>query len=226
MPRTARVVAVGFPHHITQRGNFGQNIFEDDKDRKQYLLRIQEYIDKFNVGVLAYCLMSNHVHFIVIPSNENSLAKVFHTAHMKYSQYLNKKLNRRGQLWQGRFYSSILDDAHLIAATKYTERNPVRAGLVKKPWDWHWSSAKAHINSHKTPLLNLANLFDYIEISPQSWKTFIDNPTDLLTVEKIRKGISTNRPVGNEDFIKKLEKQFNRCLTSAPRGRPERPYNK
>ena len=75
MPRIARIVAVGLPHHITQRGNYRQEVFLDDSDRRQYLFWIQEYSLKYHLSILAYCLMSNHVHFIAIPQEEDSLAK-------------------------------------------------------------------------------------------------------------------------------------------------------
>jgi putative transposase len=128
MPRIARVVAVGLPHHITQRGNYRQDVFFDTDDRRQYLLWIGEYSAKYGLSVLAYCLMQNHVHFIAIPREANSLAKTFNAAHMRYSQYFNKKLKQRGHLWQGRFYSCVLDESHLMLASRYIERNPVRAG--------------------------------------------------------------------------------------------------
>ena len=86
MPRIARVVAVGIPHHITQRGNYRQDVFLDDSDRRKYLLWIQEYSQKYHLNILVYCLMRNHAHFIAIPQKEDSLARTFNTAHMRYSQ--------------------------------------------------------------------------------------------------------------------------------------------
>ena len=136
MPRIARLVAIGLPHHITQRGNYRQDVFLDDNDRIKYLSWIREYSDKYGLSILSYCLMQNHVHFIVIPEREDSLAKTFNTAHMRYSHYFNKKLKATGHLWQGRFYSCVLDGPHLIVAAKYIERNPVRARLVNKPWQY------------------------------------------------------------------------------------------
>ncbi len=141
MPRMSRVVAVGLPHHITQRGNYRQDVFLDESDRNQYLEWVRDYSIKYGLSILTYCLMRNHVHFIAIPSKEDSLAKTFNAAHMRYSQYFNKKLRQKGHIWQGRFYSCILDEAHLILAARYIERNPVRAGIVEKPWQ-NWNSGK------------------------------------------------------------------------------------
>ena len=144
MPRTARIVIPNLPYHITQRGNYGHSVFSDDSDRKKYLSWINEYSNKYNLSIYAYCLMDNHIHFIGTPRDEDSLAKVFSTAHMRYSQYLNKKRKVKGHLWQGRFYSVVLDEPHLAASVRYVERNPVRIKIVKKAWQWKWSSALAH----------------------------------------------------------------------------------
>jgi putative transposase len=93
--------------------------------------------------------MDNHVHFIVIPREEDSLSKVFSISHMRYSQYFNKKKKASGHLWQGRFYLCVMDDDYLVTALRYVERNPVRAGIVRKPWQWKWSSAGEHVGQRK-----------------------------------------------------------------------------
>jgi len=149
MPRIARVVAVGFPHHITQRGNYGQTVFEDEEDYLLYLKWLEKYCKKYSLKIWAYCLMSNHVHLIGVPMNENSLAKSLNAINMRYAQYLNQKRMVKGHLWQGRFYSCILDERHLYAAVRYIENNPVRAGIVKRPWEYKWSSARIHVGEDK-----------------------------------------------------------------------------
>ena len=221
MSRIARLVAVGLPHHITQGGNYRQNIFLDDSDRRQYLLWIQEYSHKYNLSILAYCLMQNHVHLIAIPEREDSLAKTFNTAHMRYSQYFNKKLKTTGHLWQGRFYSCVLDKSHLMVATRYIERNPVRANIVKKPWEWRWSSVLSHIGQEESPF-RLAELFKIIDISHNSWKEYIDSKEDEKALAEIRKHTLTGCPLGANSFIENLEKIFNRKLFVLPRGRPKK----
>ena len=113
MPRHSRIVIPDIPHHITQRGNYRQDIFKSDSDYEKYSLWFNEYAAKYKLDVLAYCLMSNHVHFIVVPGKEETLARVFNTTHMRYAQYVNKKLKATGHLWQGRFFSCVLDNKHL-----------------------------------------------------------------------------------------------------------------
>jgi len=220
MPRIARVVIPGLTHHITQRGNYGINIFHDDKDRIEYLSRINEYCQKFGVSVLCYCLMSNHVHFIVIPPEENTLARIFHTAHMRYTQYFNKRKGDRGHLWQGRFYSYVLDEGHLIEAARYIERNPVKAKIVKKPWQWKWSSVQEHIGLQNSSFIELENLFNYIGMKKEKWREFISDSQKETTMTTIDQHLSTGRPLGNKRFITRLEKRLDKRLHALPWGRP------
>ena len=145
MPRTARIVIPGCLYHVTQRGNYRQNVFYEDQDRAVYLKYIEEYAGKYKLGIYAFCLMDNHVHFIVKPHNLDSLAKTYRVVHQKYSLYLNRRLKEYGHRWQSRFYSCIVLGSHIPKAVKYVERNPVRAGMVEQPWHYAWSSARAHI---------------------------------------------------------------------------------
>ena len=145
MPRAARVVFEGVVHHITQRGNYRQNVFEDDSDKSKYIEFIREYSEKYGMKIYAYCLMSNHVHFIAAPVKEDSLAMTFKYSNMRYSSYFNRKNKRSGHLWQGRFYSCPLQFEHALEALRYVERNPVRARMVELPWEYEWSSAREHV---------------------------------------------------------------------------------
>ena len=223
MPRRARIVAVGLPHHITQRGNFKQTVFEDDNDRRKYLTWIQEYSNKYKLSLLAYCLMSNHIHFIAVPHSRDSLARTFNTAHMRYAQYANKKMQHSGHLWQGRFFSCILDEQHLIAATRYVERNPVRAKLVNKPWQWKWSSAAVHTQKGKS-LLSLGNFFALTDIHPSEWEGYIISDEDKNIVESIKKHTFVGRPLGSKQFLEKLKNklQTQTKFPSLTRGRPRK----
>ncbi|MBN1527285.1 MAG: transposase [Candidatus Omnitrophica bacterium] len=226
MPRIARIVAIDHPHHITQRGNYRQNVFTNDADRKQYLEFIAYYAKKLHLEIISYCLMDNHVHFIAIPKHEDSLSKTFSIAHTRYSQYFNNKMSSSGHLWQGRFYSCVLDERHLMATARYIERNPVRAKIIKDPIDYMWSSAKCHANKSRTEIIDTSQLFRYIEIPQKDWKEFIsehDNPDEIA---RIRKSTITGRPLGSEHFIEKLEKVFDQRLRALPVGRPKKEEKK
>jgi len=219
MPRQARIVIPKLAHHITQRGNYRQNIFDNEGNYKQYCKWINEYAKENSIDILAYCLMSNHVHFIVIPRKEEDLSKLFRTAHMRYSHYLNRQRSAKGHLWQGRFYSCILGDSHLYRAIRYTENNPVRAKIVKNAWEYEWSSAKDHTGyRNNKPLIKLGK---YKTIEEKEWKDYLreDDPEMAADIR-----LKTNRGlvVGTDKFIKKLETVLNRSLKCLKQGRPRK----
>lgn len=219
MPRISRAVAVGYPHHITQRGNYQQHVFEAEEDYIQYLQWLKEYSQKYSLKIWAYCLMNNHVHFVCVPMKEDSLARTFNTLHMRYSQYFNKKKKVRGHLWQGRFYSSSLDERHLYAAIRYVEKNPVRAKIIKEPHEYRWSSAKAHVYREIDHIL----INDcYLGKEIKNWLSYLMENEDKIIIDNIRKNTKTGRPCGDEVFIEKIENLLDRRLNALPKGRPRR----
>lgn len=226
MPRIARVVAVGHPHHITQRGNYRQKIFSTDTDRKKYISLLKDESKRYDLVILAYCLMSNHVHLMVIPEREDSLGKVFKYVNMKYSQYYNKKMDAQGHLFQGRYFSSVMDERHTIACARYIERNPVRIKMVDKPYLWEWSSTKVHCGMEENDGLGVNKFFDYIEYEQKEWKKFIELPDNPKELKQIRDNTRKGRPIGDNNFIEKLEKKLGRILRFKPKGRPKKKVKK
>ena len=139
MSRTARLVVPGMPHHITQRGTRRFNVFHDEADRLDYLSLFAENCHEFRLAIVAYCLMTNHVHYIAIPERTDSIARVFHRVHGTYSKRFNIKHGFVGHLWQERPFSCVLDEDHFWNAIRYVEQNPVRAGMVRNAIDYRWS---------------------------------------------------------------------------------------
>ena len=219
MARTARIVAPDYPYHITQRGNYRQAVFENKEDRKKYLLWIDEYSEKYGLSLLAYCLMDNHVHFIAVPGQEDSLSKVFSIVHMRYSQYFNKKMSASGHLWQGRFYSCVLDEPHLMTAIRYVERNPVRSGLVKNAWEW--SSAAFHTGRSKMEI-KLGDIKGILDFDVIKWEQFLSSEDDENQIKIIRNNTKQGRPVGTAKFIEEIGTKVGRVLKTLPRGRPRK----
>jgi putative transposase len=219
MPRIARVVITDYPHHITQRGNYKQTTFQEGADFKRYLVWLEEYRKKHKLNMLAFCLMPNHIHVIAIPEEKDSLAKVFNTCHMRYSQYFNKKNNAVGHLWQGRFYSCALNEQHLYEAVRYVENNPVRAGLVEKAWNWEWSSAAYHLMNKNEGhmLIKLEDINKFIKVD--SWEKYLKEKTDDKIVKQMKANTLTGRPSGNDSFVEKIEKMLNTRLRALPVGR-------
>ena len=145
VPRIARVVAVGAPHHVTQRGNNRQKVFFSAADRRIYLLLLGSHCHRWKLTLLGYCLMPNHVHLVAVPEQETSLAKAVGRTNYEYAVYLNGRRRRSEYVWQNRFYSTSLSRDHLVAALRYVDLNPVRAGLVVEAVSYEWSSAAAHV---------------------------------------------------------------------------------
>ena len=221
MPRIARITELGMPHHITQRGNYRQKVFGKDEDFKEYVSLLNECSGKYGLKILAYCLMNNHVHFIAIPTEKESLARTFNTTHMRYAQYINKKKKARGHLWQGRFYSSILDEMHLIEAVRYVERNPVRAKLVKKAWDWRWSSAGAHVGKSEADVNISRNAF-LEEVIKDNWKQYLFQKDEEKYLEELRMKTRTGKPFAGEKLLRQLEEKYKMKLGVRLKGRPKK----
>src|SRR4030095_10320621 len=152
MPRTSRVVVPGMPHHIVQRAIRRYAVFRDISDRNFYRKVFQESCAMYGLSIRAYSLMTNHVHYIAIPRDRYSIAKVFHRAQGLYASWFNEKNGYVGHLWQERPFSCVLSEARLKNAIRYVENNPVRAGMVLAAEDYLWASARAHSFRGPDPL--------------------------------------------------------------------------
>ena len=162
--------------------------------------------------------MSNHVHFIAVPSEIDSLARCFSEAHVRYTRRINHREGWKGHLWQARFGSSVLDENHLIAAARYVERNPVRAGIVKEAWQYPWSSAAYHIG--KVPDAGILSSENILQGLIGDWKTYLRKEDEHHFVESVRRESFVNRPLGAAPFINRLEEQFQLRLSRGKAGRP------
>ena len=214
MARIARIVIPNYPHHIIQRGNRSQNVFFTAQDKKSYIDLLCKYAIESSVIFWAYCLMDNHVHLIAVPKNEDSLARGIGRAHRHYTRMINFREGWRGYLWQGRFISYPLDEQYLYAAVRYVERNPVRAGLVKRAEDYPWSSAKAHVLKEKDILIS--DNFMLSEI--KDWSSYLAEDDRDIDRNLFREHACTGRPLGDEKFIIKLEEITGKVLKKGKPG--------
>ena len=213
MARSARVVIPGLPHHVTQRGNRRQQTFFNDEDYAAYVELMAQWCRDEGVEIWSYCLMPNHVHLIAVPSSEESLRGAIGEAHRLYTRRINFRQKWRGYLWQGRFASFVMDEAYLLAAARYIELNPVRAGLVVDPCDWPWSSARAHLTGSDDALVKVAPLLTMIP----DWRAFLRSALPEAELRDIRRHSRTGRPLGDEAFLVRLEGMIGRVL------RPKKP---
>ncbi len=216
MGRLCRVVVPGLSHHITQRGVRRSPVFFDDRDRKIYLELLSEACELFGLSIRSYTMMTNHVHLVAVPEHEDSLGKTLRDTHGPYASYFNRRYGFCGHLWQARFHSSPMDDAHFWAAVRYVENNPVRAGMVERAEEYPWSSAAAHCGRRSDPILSS------FEVNPQlipEWAEWLAAGQPAAEIETIRQKARTGRPLGSKTFIKGLETALGRRLLAAKRGR-------
>lgn len=209
MPRMARLVVPGYPHHVTQRGSRRQTTFFCDDDYLEYLALLRKHQARAGVEIWAYCLMPNHVHLVAVPEKKDSLAKLVRVAHHRYALGVNSRNGWQGHLWQERFHSFVMDERHLLATVRYIELNPVRAGLCGHPDQWRWSSIHAHLHGRRDPIVNVSPMGQRIS----DWGSYLSGPDGGgPTDDDLREHTRTGRPAGDEPFISELEALSGRRL--------------
>lgn len=229
MARLARVVIPDVAHHVTQRGNRRLPIFFSDDDRHSYLELLRESCANAGVRCLAWCLMDNHVHLILVPRNADGLRAALGEAHRRYTRHVNFREGWRGYLFQGRFASYPMDDAHLMAAVRYVELNPVAASIVPRAEDWRWSSARSHIAGARTaddPLTDVAALGEHVG----NWRAMLRHGLEAgdagkeaeIVAGAIEARLRTGRPLADTTWIARAEAALARLLRPAKPGpKPE-----
>ena len=218
MPRSSRVVIPGVAHHVTQRGNRRMQTFFCEADYAIYREWVAEGCKAAGVEILAYCLMPNHVHFVVVPSHPDALRYALAGAHRRYTSLINKRQRWQGHLWQERFHSFPMDDVHLIAAVRYVELNPVRARLAATPDGWKWSSAAAHMQGKSDGLVAAVLLPPLDGVG--SWADYLDGEQQRETGAQIESHSLSGKPLGSGRFVARLEGLTGRALKTRLRGRP------
>ena len=174
------------------------------------------------MAVLAYCLMTNHIHVIVVPPRHNALENVFRPLHTRYAQRVNRARKWKGHLWQGRFFSSALDQPHLWAALRYVERNPVRERIVRKAENYPWSSAAAHCGLRESRTLTNDQYWLTQFQSVGNWSKWLAEGDQPDQIEVLRRHVERGLPCGSETFVRKLERIAGQALRYRPRGRPKK----
>lgn len=220
MARLARLVIPNVAHHVTQRGNRRQPVFFSDEDHAAYRDLVAAACVAHGVRCLAWCLMPNHVHLILTPSDADGLRAALAGAHRRYSRRINFAHGWTGYLFQGRFASYPMDAAHLMAAVRYVELNPVRAKLAGRAEDWRWSSARAHVTGGADGLTDLKALAGI----HRNWRAMLlhgleAGDLDDGEIAAIEAHVRTGRPRGGDAFVSELEAQTGRSLKRRKPGR-------
>jgi putative transposase len=214
MARLPRLVIPGTPYHVTQRGSRRQQTFFEEGDYALYRDLLGQSAEKARSEIWCYCLMPNHVHIIIVPSDEDGLRRTFADTHRRYTGYINARHRWTGHLWQGRFGAVAMDELHLASAVRYVSLNPVRARLVTHAKDWRWSSVAAHLEEKDDGLVKVAPVLDRYG----RFADFIDLAPDEEEWRLLRMSETSGRPLGSADWIDALEARTGRTLKPQKRG--------
>ena len=175
-----------------------------DEDYQEYLSLLEHWCGEFDVRIWAYCLMPNHVHLILVPSTAYGLRGAVAEVHRRYTRMINFREKWRGCLWQGRFASFVMSEKHLMGATRYVERNPVKANLVERAEDWRWSSAAAHCGGEVDSPAECDWLRDRTAGMSVTWSEHLSWTDEAELAAMMRQRESTGRPLGDKDFVKMI----------------------
>ena len=198
MPRTSRIVVPGVAHHVIQRGNRRQTLFFGDNDRRTYLQTLTVNCVRHSVSCLAWCLMDNHVHLVLVPPSTDALRAVLSSVHTSHSQRINRMQGLSGHVFEGRYKSYPMDDAHMMIAVRYVENNPVAAKLVQQAEDWLWSSARAHLG------LTRDNLTDSSILPPHvpNWRAMLQDGLESSEHDsRVEAALLSGRPLASESWL-------------------------
>ncbi len=218
MARLARVVIPGVAHHVTQRGNGQQRTFDSADDYALYLRLLRAGCERASVVCLAYCLMPNHVHMILVPQSMDGLRDGLALTHRAYAGILNARRGVTGHFWQGRFGSVVMDDDHLFQALRYVLLNPVRARLVRTAADWRWSSARAYLARRSDAITDTSRMLPAIAEVP----AYLAAAPDETRLLRIRAGETCGWPAAEPAMLEHFEAITQRRLRPRRPGPPPR----
>jgi REP-associated tyrosine transposase len=193
-------------------------VFFSSGDQVAYLELLRRHAVPLSIEVVAYCLMPNHVHLVLVPERMGDLHRALKAVHGQYAQRVNRMRNQNGHFWQGRYFSSPLDSNYFINAVRYVELNPVRAGIVTRAEEFPWSSASAHcglVGDLLVPFRPRSALLTGIA----DWSNWLRKGVSDQSLETIRRNGSQNLPCGSDAFVETLEKAARRTLRYRRAGR-------
>jgi putative transposase len=230
MPRQPRLELPGIPLHITQRGVNRAATFIDTGDYTRYLHWLSEALTEHKVALHAYVLMGNHVHLLATPSGHGGISKVMAQVGGRYVLSFNRRHERTGTLWEGRFRSSLVDsDRYALAVCRYIELNPVRAALAEKPEHYPWSSVHHHLGIRRDPMItphpSLLSLASNPGERVTAYRQLLYESLPEEEIASIRQHLRQERSLGSERFQAMVEAALGRPAGVRPRGRPRKVVN-
>jgi putative transposase len=223
MARLSRLSLANVPQHVTQRGNNRQVTFFADEDYAVYLDKLKEYAEKFQVAVHAFVLMSNHVHLLMTPSTEQGVSRVMQSLGRYYVRYINQTYKRSGTLWEGRYKSTLVDaEDYFLAVSRYIELNPVRAGMVKQPKEYRWSSYHGNALGADIKLLTPHSCYALLGADAaerrKAYRALFKGQISEKTIEEIRDATNKAWVLGHDRFKEQIEEMTTRRVAPKPKG--------
>lgn len=213
MARQPRFVLPGQPQHVIQRGNNRQPIFVTTRDYEFYLEKLLQAVSEHECQIHAYVLMTNHVHLLVSPTRVDSLGKMMQMLGRYYVQYFNYNYQRTGTLWEGRYRACLISsEQYLFTCMRYIEQNPLRAKMVEKPWEYHWSSYHHNALGKTDPLiqphLEYCNLGQTPEEQQKNYQSLFANPLELEILREVREATNKCWTLGDSKFKQSVAQQL------------------
>ena len=229
MPRRARMYIAGMPYHIVQRGNNREACFIEPENYQFYLELWKVLSKRYGVSTHAYCLMTNHVHFLATPAAETALSNTMKVVGSRYAQYVNRRYKHTGTMWEGRHRSSLVQsERYLLTCSRYIELNPVRAGMVERPEEYRWSSYRANAwcdMGWLTPHEEYLRLGHTQDQRCVAYRELFRHRIDAADLHLFRKAAHYCQPVGDDRFRKQIEEKCGVKVGQMNRGRPVKESN-
>ncbi len=226
MARQARTVIPGQAMHVMVRGNNREMLFYNEHDREVYLDWLRDAAKQYSCSVHAFALMPNHVHLLMTPQHEDSLAKTMQSLGRRYAQYFNQQHHRSGTIWEGRYRSSLIDPDYFLRCQRYIELNPVRTGFESAPQDSAWTSFTSHIGGNSEPWLVDHQHFWMLGNTPferqMSWANFVKEGAPHWEDRQITESLIRSKPWVSDIYAKKLFKDRPEIAQIRHRGRPRK----
>ena len=224
-----RTIITDYPHHIVQRGHDKKCIFIRDRDYRYYLNNLFEQADRLRVEIVSYCLMTNHVHLILLPRGPGkTISRLMKVVAARQTRHFNKSYGGSGTLWEGRYKSSVIDtNAYLLACCRYVDLNPVRAYLVADPKDYKWSSYRSLAGYVESPAIDRSAVCQLLDFTSKrfelAYRDYVAQGIDETELQKIRSAIKRNQLTGSSGFVRSIEQVTGRTIESRGPGRPPSP---
>jgi len=226
MPRRARTYLPDHPYHIVQRGNNREACFIAEDDYQFYLELWVECARRYGVRIHAWCLMTNHIHFLLTPERADSISLAMKVIGSRYAQYFNKTYRRSGTLWEGRHKSSLVQtERYFLTCSRYIELNPVVANMVEKPEQYTWSSYLSNAWGRAGMVVQHD---EYLKLGADdasrqhAYRELFRHAVSSEDVHTIESAARYSRPVGDNRFCEQIAARYGIEIPRPARGRPRK----